>query len=256
MTNLKTKILDTVEKNNIRMIPKWKFVLYSVLGMIGIVFVFLLAVFSFSLVLFVVSKSGVMHMPLYGLMTALYALNAIPLLLLLVTIVLLIIIELISQQYSFSFRRPLMVTLLVVTSLAVLVSFAVSQTSMHEYVRDYAKSHRMSMMSRAYERPLPFKNIDGMTVVRGVVEEVSASTTVLRLFDGTLLKTFASTTGTGMMPEVGEDVVMLGSFSGDRFEVQAIREPGTPFNKGQKSGKRDGSGKELRQMKMERMEMK
>ena len=136
MTNLKTKILDTVEKNNIRMIPKWKFVLFSVLGVIGIVFVFLLAVFSFSLVLFVLSKYGVMHMPFYGLMTALYALNAIPVLLLLVTIVLLIIIELISQQYSFSFRRPLMVTLLVVTSLAVLVSFAVSQTSMHEYVRD------------------------------------------------------------------------------------------------------------------------
>ena len=59
MTNLKTKILDTVEKNNIRMIPKWKFVLFSVLGVIGIVFVFLLAVFSFSLVLFVLSKYGV-----------------------------------------------------------------------------------------------------------------------------------------------------------------------------------------------------
>lgn len=235
MTTIKTKILETVEKNNIRMIPKWKFALYSFVGIVGLFFIFFFTVFTFSLVLFVLSQYGITHMPFFGFIAALHALNTIPLLLSLTAILLLVLIEVISQKYTFIFRRPLAITLLLTTSLAIFISFLISQTPMHEYVRDYTRTHRMGMMSKAYDRPLPFKNIQGMTAIRGVVVETSTSTTLLKLFDGVLFRAFASTTGAFVPPEIGTDIVILGNFLEERFEIYEIREASQlPFNKKRK----------------------
>lgn len=78
MNNLKTKILETVQKNNIKMIPKWKFVLYSALGVAGVWFTFLVLVFVVSLIFFVLSRYGFLDMPFFGFMQTVHALGAIP----------------------------------------------------------------------------------------------------------------------------------------------------------------------------------
>ncbi len=230
MTELKTKILHTLSKENIKMIPRWKFVLYSSLGIIGIIFAFLLAVFAGSLFLFVLSKYGFMYMSFFDLITTVRALNLIPILLLVMTVFLLIVIETISRNYTFSFRKPLALTLLLFTSLTVVISFVLSQTGMHQYIRDYAKSHHMDMVSRAYNRPRPWKGENGVTVIRGEVIKTSTTTATVRLFDGSTLTVYASTTANGFSkPEVGSDIVIFGKFFGDRFQIMSIEliQPGS-----------------------------
>jgi hypothetical protein len=232
MTELKTKILHTLSKENIKMIPRWKFMLYSSLGIIGIIFAFLLAVFAGSLFLFVLSKYGFMYMSFFDLIATARALNLIPILLLVMTVFLLVVIEMISRNYTFSFRKPLAVTLLVLTSLTVVISFVLSQTGMHQYIRDYARSHHMDMMSRAYDRPRPFKGENGMTVIRGEVVKTSTTTATVKLFDGSILTVYASTTANGFSkPEVGSDIVIFGRFLGERFQIMSIQliEPGSPL---------------------------
>lgn len=227
MNNLKTKILETVKKNNIKMIPKWKFVLYSSLRIIGAIFTFLVLVFVVSLIFFVLSRYGFMDMPFFGFMQALHALGAIPFFLFFCTIILLVLIEIIARMYTFTFRRPLMVTLLGITFLVTSCSYIVSQTSAHEYVRDYIKSHHLDMLSRAYDRPAPPNKINGMDVVRGEVVHTSATSATLILFNGEKIVAYATTSmGTTTMPQapkIGEDVVMLGTFVGDDFEIIRIR---------------------------------
>lgn len=224
------------------MTPRWKFVLYAALGLLGMGFFFFLAIFTFSLVIFVLSKYGFLHLPFFEFMGALHALNVIPVVLLVVTILLLAIIELISRSYSFSFRRPLGVTLLAVTSLAILVSFGISMTNVHEYVRDYARDHRLGFVSQAYDRPVPLKQRNGITAIRGMVIATTSSSVSLKLFDGNTFVGFSSTTSifsSSLM--LGADVVMFGTFMGDNFTIQEIREaPRQPFKRA--SNKKEGNG--------------
>lgn len=232
MTNLKIKILERVQKNNLTMIPKWKFVLYSSLGLIGLLFSFLLMVFILSLIFFVLSRYGIMYLPLFSFIASIHALSAIPFVLLICTVVLLVVIEVISKYYSFSFRRPLAVTLLFSTSCAAIISFAISETPIHEYIRDYVDDHDISTISRVYDRPTPFSG-DGMQdVLRGEVLEVYATGTKLRLFNGTVVSVYASTTLEKSLPtpQVGDDILVFGKVSNGVFEIVDIKPaPRGPF---------------------------
>lgn len=249
MNNLKSKILETVQKNNIKMIPKWKFVLYSALGVIGIWFVFLVLVFVVSLIFFVLSRYGFMDMPFFGFMQTLHALGAIPFALFFSAVLLLIIVEVIARTYTFTFKRPLAVTLLSITFLVTIISYGISQTSAHEYVRDYMKSHQLDMLSRAYDRPTPQTKINGMDVLRGEVQSVTATSAVLRLFNGETVMVYATTSGgistMPKVPSIGEDVVMIGTFIGDHFEVIRTR----PAHRGP-FGKPPKTNNEVRKLKM------
>jgi hypothetical protein len=140
------------------------------------------------------------------------------------TVVLLILIEVISRSYTFSFRRPLGITLLAITSVTVVISFGISKTGIHETIRNYARSHHFDMMSRAYDRPRDFMREDGLTVIRGLVVDASTTSATVRLFDGRMLIIYGTSTGKGFVaPEVGSDVVVFGKFNGETFEVKNIK---------------------------------
>lgn len=224
------------------MIPKWKFALYSSFGVIGAFFIFSIAVFIFSLVLFVLSQYGFLSMSFFEFMGTMHALRAIPVTLLILTVLLLILIEVISRKYEFSFRRPLAITLLAITSFAVIVSFVISITPIHEYVRDYTRDHRgMKFMASVYDRPMPFGDRDGMTVIRGKVIDVSTSSIALRLFDGKVVRAHASSTYT-KLPDIKneDDIVLFGLFLGEVFEIVESRDaPPKPFGKGKRGERRE-----------------
>lgn len=224
MTKLKSKILDIVSKENIKMIPRWKFVLFSTLWVIGVFCAFLVAVFIGSLVIFVFSKYGFFEMSFLEFMTAVHALRIIPAILVVSTIVLLGIIEILSRKYAFSFRRPLGVTLLVSAATVSGISFVISQTPAHEYVREFAKNNNIQMVSRAYERPLPLQGARGVTVVRGEITEMSTSSAILKLFDGRELSIRSTTSLSDYInDEDSDDVVVFGRYVDDYFEVAKIK---------------------------------
>lgn len=248
MTKLKTKILDIVSKENITMIPRWKFVLYSALTIMGLFFAFFLAVFAGSLILFVLSKYGFLDLPFFDFLKTIHALNAIPLLLLFTTIFLLVVIEMISRSYTFSFRRPLGITLLVITSCTVIASYAVSRTPIHELIRNYAHDHNIDMMKRAYDRPRPIMRGDNMVVLRGIVSEIGTSTISITTFDGMLRTVAYSISNPKFAPfEVGAEVVVMGRMIDEVFEINRVKilENGAPM---EPNGKRmENIGKPARE---------
>lgn len=232
MNTLKTTILDTLTKNDTKMIPRWKFVLFSSLALAGIFFAFLVVIFVTSLILFLLSSYGFMYMPFFGLVHILHTLKAIPPVLFLCTVLLLIIIELVTRYYAFSFKRPLAVTLLMFTLFVTVMSFAVSQTGIHEYVRQYARDHHIHLMTSVYDRPLPLKPMNGMDVIRGVITDSSSTAITVRLFDGSYVIAYGSTTShTPFVPlSIGKDVVVLGTFIDNHFEIKGVRlAPSVPF---------------------------
>jgi hypothetical protein len=240
MTHIKNKILKIVQDNNLTMIPKWKFMLYSSFALAVLGFFFLLLIFSMSLILFVLFRYGFMYLPFFGFKATLHAITAIPLLLFGITMVLLGVVEVLTRKYSFSFKRPLSITVLSITLLASLCSFFVSQTSLHDSVYDYARGHHIDFVSRAYDRPFPFNGGEGVSVLRGIVMATSSSSFVLEMFGGETKTVHATTTyALPPLPEVGTDVVVVGSIVNDVFELHSFREaPRMPFEQKHKRWQR------------------
>lgn len=239
MNTIKTKILDAVQRNTVTMRPKWKFVVYSSLAIAGILVSFLLVIFVLSLILFVLSRYGFMYMPFFGFGHIMRTLSVVSPLLLVCALLLIVLIEILSRRYAFSFRRPLLVTVLSITSVSIVVSFIISETPMHEYVKLYAKDHRISMMEQAYNRPVPFRHINGMDVIRGEVVSSTPTSTILELFNDDQVTVYVSSTTLDFKPlTIGDDVVILGTFEGDHFVfVEARLAKGMHFG-GRMNGRR------------------
>jgi len=225
MTNIKTNILQFVEKNKISMIPRWKFVLYSLLGVTLAIFAFVVLTFFGSMIIFVLAKHGFLYLPLFGLGEIMHGILAIPLTLFILTIVLITIVEILVHKYSFSFRKPVIVTLLTLTLLSLVFSFLLTLTPMHGGIRRYAEENHMGFISREYNRPIPLKEFGNMTVLRGMIISTSSDEVIIKTFDNTMEVVYASTSiKENPLPEVGEDVVIFGSIIGDKFEAIQIRD--------------------------------
>lgn len=226
MTSLKNTILATVHKERITMIPKWRFVLYSLLATGGLVFLFLLTVFFGSLLMFVLSRYGFMDMPFFHFMKMMHTIAVIPLLLVLCTLVLLGIVEFLTRRHAFTFKQPLLVTLLGITTLTLGLSFLVSESGMHERMRNFAKEKHMPFVSRAYEKPFRPRGIPGTDIVRGIVVATTSTSTVLKTFDGSLVTIFSTSSSLNL--PLGEDMVAFGSYKGEVFEAGLLKKAHRP----------------------------
>ncbi len=206
------------------MIPRWKFILYSLLGMAAALFSFALLVFVGSLILFVLTTHGFIYLPLFQFGELVNGIRAIPILLFLLTIVLIVVLELLVRNYAFSFRKPIVTTLFVLTLSAIFLSYLLTLTPVHKEIRQYAKKHQINFVSREYERPLPLRQKGGMTVIRGIVIATSTGVVVLQLPDDSTQVVFASTTSRPFrLPDYGQDVVVFGRIVNDKFEALDIR---------------------------------
>lgn len=238
MTNLKTNILTTLKENKIHMIPRWKFILYSLTGIFGMLFLITLTVFVGSLVIFTLSRYGFLDMSFFEFITTMRNIATLPLVLILCTVVLLGLVEYGARRYAFAKKQPIMITLLVVSILVLGTSFLIGESRIHERVHRFAEEKRIPFMTRAYDRPFERpKSRDGLDIVRGVVVGTTSTSTLLRVFNGELLPVTA--TGTKIVPELGEDVVLFGNFSNGTFMYEKIRKAHRPpFMNGMQNGER------------------
>ncbi len=225
MTDIKTNILQFVEKNKISMIPRWKFILYSLLGMTLTVLAFVVLTFFGSMIIFILSKYGFIYLPLFGLGGIMHGIRAVPFVLFILTVVLIVIVEILVHKYAFSFRKPVITTLLTLTLSAIVFSSLLTLTPIHSQLRNYARMHSVDFISREYDRPLPIKEIGSMTVLRGTIVSTTTDEVTIKLFDETTQIVYASTSiKDNNLPDIEEDVVVLGHMVDDKFEAIKIRD--------------------------------
>lgn len=225
MNTLKNNILHIVEKNNIRMIPKWQFLLYSMFGMIFALFCFFSLVFIISLLAFLLSKYGFIYMPFFGFQEMIHTLFALPFLLVVIAIVLLFITETLARHYTFAFKKPLFITLLSITGTAAVTGLLVSFTPIHHGIRNFARMHNMGSVMHMYDRPIPFNKESGeLTVLRGLVISTSSQKLIIRLYDESEVEVTGTTTNeSNQKPNFNDEVVMLGDMENGVFKARQLR---------------------------------
>jgi len=140
-------IIDKIKKGEIKMKPKAHFVLRTLLIVLGTSVGFLFALYLTSFILF--SMQAVC-----GLMPILISL---PWLLIFLSVALIIVLEILTKQFSFVYRRPVLYIVLVIIISVLFGSFVVNKTKVHPFLFDRAEKHRLPIMGpmyRGYGKPV------------------------------------------------------------------------------------------------------
>lgn len=125
------KVVKAIETGQVKMRPKWHFVLYGVFWAVGMILAFLTLLYLASFIIFVLRETGTWFVPGFGLRGLGIFFLALPWLLLLVAIIFLVLLEILIRRYSFAYGRPLLYSVLAIIFFVVLGGFVLARPLLH-----------------------------------------------------------------------------------------------------------------------------
>jgi len=163
------KVLNKIKSGQINMKPKAYFVLKTVLFVLGVITVALFILYLISFIAFSLRASGVMFLPGFGFRGVGIFLTSMPWLLILVAVLLIVVLEILVKHFAFSYRRPILYSIIAIIVLVFLGSFIINKTQFHPDLFQRAREGRLPLAGEFYrDFGVPkFQNVH-----RGVVSEV------------------------------------------------------------------------------------
>jgi hypothetical protein len=143
-------ILNAIKKGEVKMRPKWHFILRGTLLGVGTALVILTLVYIASFILFVLRQNGVWFLPAFGFRGLGLLFFSLPWILIAVAILFIVILELLVKQYSFGYRRPLLYSALGGILLVVIAGFIIAQTGLHSHFYRDARAGRLPFGGELY----------------------------------------------------------------------------------------------------------
>lgn len=147
---LSSKILERIKDGEVRMVPKWRFVLSSALLFLGALIIFFTLLYLASFGIFMLRESGALFVPLFGMRGILIFVGALPLILIGLLLLFVFILEVLVRRYAFIYRRPLLVSVGAILALVVFGGIALERTRIH---------HELYRQARANQLPPPIGNM-------------------------------------------------------------------------------------------------
>ena len=129
------QIMDKIQTGRVKMRPKWRFVIGTVLWILGLAMAALASLYLISLTVFVLHRSGLWFAPSFGPRGWMVLLFSFPWLILAAAVVFIAVLEFFVRHYSFAWRFPLLYSALAVMALAVAGGLIVAQTPLHRDLR-------------------------------------------------------------------------------------------------------------------------
>lgn len=169
--SIEKKVMDAIQKGGVRMRPKWHFVLSSLLAFLGVLILSLALLYAFSLALFFMRDSGVFFAPSFGPRGWWDFLQGAPWLLLSLVLIFIVLLEHLVRRYSFVYKKPLLISALVILLFVALGGYVIAQTQFHR---------QLAMVASRGQLPPPMKFLYDDTlrmpppreVYRGVIADI------------------------------------------------------------------------------------
>lgn len=169
-TEFAKQILEKISSGHLKMLPKKKFILKMVLGVLGAVVLVLFAVFFLSLIIYVTRKTGAWHLPAMGFKGLVaFLFGGFPWFLVLCLLVFIGLLEYYFRQFSFAYRRAVLSISGVLLVGTILGAIFVEMSGLHYRLEKISKAPGVFKFGPMYEKfDRGFKN----NSLFGTVEEV------------------------------------------------------------------------------------
>lgn len=151
MNDFKQNILNKIKTGEVDMKPRWHFLLQSLLLVLGVFTAALLVVYLASFVLFALRQSGVGFVPLYGFRGISIFIMSTPWILIASAGALVVVLQVLVHKYSFSYRQPLLYSLLGVIALVLLGSFVIGKSQVHERLQEIETERGVPLLGQLYK---------------------------------------------------------------------------------------------------------
>jgi len=223
MNNIQKNILDKIKTGEVDMKPRWHFVLKSVLLVFSVVTVILVGIYLLSFILFTLRQSGVGFVPLYGLRgISVFVMNS-PWLLIFSTVVSLVALQLLVRTYSFSYRQPLVYSMIGIIIFVLLGSYAIGQTQMHQQFQTFTQERKVPVFGALYKR---IEENRPENIIFGTITELTADGFILQSpRKGTLEIIISKETRQkrSVVYDIGKKVVVFGDRDEDVVFALGVR---------------------------------
>lgn len=223
MNNLANNIIKKIKDGEVNMQPRWHFVLKASLMMVGSVLVAFVAVYLFSFVLFTLHQNGLWFAPQFGFKGMMMFVQGTPWLLLSILGIFLLLLYVLVSQYSFSYRKPVVYSLVVVVLLVISLSSVIQYFGVHNRVQLFAERNNVPGLRPLYQNR---ESSQPAGVVVGVISNVSGDDIQLKTENGEILQLLV-TTDTKLPPDIilktGLEVIVFGDRDGNSVTAFGIK---------------------------------
>ena len=210
--------MEKIESGRVKMRPKWRFILETVLWIVGLAVAALASLYLISLTVFVLHRSGLWFAPSFGPRGWMVLLVSFPWLILIAAVIFIVGLEIFVRHYSFAWRYPLLYSTLAVMCLAVIGGLIVAATPLHRNLRQGP-----GQPMRPFYEQLDLERARSISV--GIIIDVNDNGFILQEWHGETL-TVVVTHNTRLpqhMPfKIGDTVVVFGQRSGDSVSAWGI----------------------------------
>lgn len=218
------KIMDAIRTRGISMRPRWHFVLFSALSLLGALIALLTLVYAASLAIYFLRESGALYAPSFGARGWWVLVREMPWLLIACIAVFAVILHVLVRRYAFVYRAPLMGSLLIIIAVMLLGGFLVSTTPLHRMLLRVVHRGGLPPLALMYEGPMRGNEPPGVlhgsiiaTTSNGfvMVDESGAGTTSIVVTPRTRLPL-------GGMFTLGERVIVIGNTASGTMHAYGV----------------------------------
>lgn len=223
MSELKNNLLKKIKSGEIDMKPRWHFMLKAGLLLFGIVVAALLAIYFLSFTIFFIRQTGLFMTPGLGFYGLSYFILTSPWLLIGASLGFLLVLYLLVKHYSFSYKQPLLYSLLALVLLALLGSTALNKALLHQRIGGFMADRPLPVMAPMYRQALD-ERPEGLSV--GTITSLTDDGFVLETERGeSLIVSVNSKTrlARGYRYQVGESVLVLGFTRNNEVVARGVR---------------------------------
>ncbi len=220
---IKESILATIESGEVKMRPRWHFMLKTILASLGVTILALTILYLASFIIFVLRQTGVLFMPAFGSEGWYAFFTHLPFFLICLLVIFIFILELFVRHYAFAYRRPLLYSAMGIFILATIGSLMVLNTSLHSDVSKYADENEETFVGKFY---VEYERQRFADVHRGMIIEMDSDGFMMRNRreeNLTIIVSRQTRFPTGADFSLGDIVVVFGHREGDGVQAFGVQ---------------------------------
>lgn len=185
-STIKEKILEKIKEKKVKMKPKFYFLLRTALLFGVFVLGVLFSIFILSFIHFRLISSGLWYLPKFGFEGFFVFLKSFPWSLIVLVLILIFTLEILSRKYSFSFKIPILFSILGIFLIVLFGSFIFAKTQLHS--RFFLKAKEGKILSPISPLYLKYGLPGSKEFHRGIVEKISPHSLFIRKANDEILE--------------------------------------------------------------------
>jgi len=226
------ELIKKIESGEIKMRPKYYFLVRDGLVMLAALAIFAISALLVSLIYFALRESDVFILPHFGTAGFRIMIAVFPWIPVVIALILTFCLSLVLQKYSFAYRRPLLYLPLLVITILIASGVVIGQTPLHRNVREFSHRNHTAFVEPLYNS---FQGIGNGNVTIGQI--VSTNPNQLQIISDDQNSYTIMISGQTQFP-FGDDfvdnehVAIIGNRSGNTINAIAIRRLPFPTDQG------------------------